>query len=203
MDPILEYIKHEKLPENINEARTHQLKAVCYTILDEKLYSKGFTSPLYLCDDKERAAYVLAKIHEGIWGNYSGGHSLVKKALRQGYYWPTMQKDTFEYVKKCNKSQLFAMLPYTQLEKLTSMTSFWPFAVWGINIIKALPTRTRGVKYVVVIVDYFTKWTETETLKTITTKKMIQLYYMNIVSRYGIPHKMVSDNGLQFNCVEF
>lgn len=89
------------------------------------------------------------------------------------------------------------------MEKLTLMTRLWPFAVWGIDLIGSLPTITRGIKYAIVAIDYFTKWVKTKPLKLITTKKMVQLCYKNIVCRYRIPYKIVSDNGLQFNCAEF
>lgn len=59
------------------------------------------------------------------------------------------------------------------------------------------------MKYVVVTIDYFTKWVEAEPLKSITTKKMVKFYYKNIICHYGIPHKIISDNGLQFDCPEF
>ena len=125
------------------------------------------------------------------------------KALRQGYYWPTMQRDALDYVRKCDKCQRFATVPHAPPEMLTSMTSPWPFAVWGIDLIGSLPTGTGGVKYVVVAVDYFTKWVEAEPLSTITSKRMVQFCYKNIVCRYGIPNKIVSDNGLQFDSAEF
>ena len=65
------------------------------------------------------------------------------------------------------------------------MQSPWPFAVWGIDLIRSLPTGKGGVKYAVVAVDYFTKWAEAETLTTITTKKVLDFVVKNIICRYG------------------
>lgn len=84
-----------------------------------------------------------------------------------------------------------------------TMTSPWPFSIWGIDLIGALPTRKGGVKYFIVAVDYFTKWVEVELLKSITVEKIVKFCYNNIICQYGIPHKIVSDNGLQFDCPEF
>ena len=67
--------------------------------------------------------------------------------------------------------------------------------MWGINLIGSLPTGKGGVKYAVVAVDYFTKWTEAELLATITSKKVLDFMVKNIVCRYGMPRKIVSDNG--------
>lgn len=95
------------------------------------------------------------------------------------------------------------MISHGPPEKLTIMTSPWPFAIWGINLIGSLPIGTGNVKYTVVSVDYFTKWVEAEPLNSITARKMVKFCYKNIICHYGILHKIVSDNGLQFDCPEF
>ena len=82
------------------------------------------------------------------------------------------------------------------------MTSPLPFAVWGLDLIGSLPTGKGGVKYAI-IVDYFTKWTEAEPLASITTKKSLDFVIKNIVCSYGLPRKIVSDNGTQFENNEF
>ena len=97
-----------------------------------------------------------------------GGHSPSKKIIRQGYFWPTIKADSFDYVKKCDKCQWFATIPRAPPSELTMMTSPWPFVIWGIDLIGSLPTGKGGVKYIVVAVDYFTKWTEAKPLATIT-----------------------------------
>ena len=79
------------------------------------------------------------------------------------------------------------------------MQSPWPFAVWGIDLIGYLPIGKGGVKYAVVAVDYFTKWAKAEPLATKTTKKVLDFVIKNIVCRYGLPRKIVSDNGTQFD----
>lgn len=83
------------------------------------------------------------------------------------------------------------------------MTSPWLFFVWGIDLIGSLPTGKRGVKYAIVAVDYFTKWTEVEPLKSIIAKKSLDFVIKNIVCRYGLPRKIVSDNGTSLESDEF
>ncbi|XP_074337232.1 uncharacterized protein LOC141674424 [Apium graveolens] len=84
----------------------------------------------------------------------------------------------------------------------TSLMSPWPFAMWGIDLIEELPKAKGGVKYAVVSVDYFTKWAEAEPLATITTKKLKEFVHKTIVCRYGIPYKLISNNGKQFDIKE-
>ena len=52
---------------------------------------------------------------------------------------------------------------------------------------------------VAVVVDYFTKWAEAEPLASITTKKVLDFVVKNIICRFGLPAKIVSDNGNQFD----
>ena len=81
----------------------------------------------------------------------------------------------------------------SHLEVLISMTSPWPFAVWGIDLIGRLLKGRDSVQYTVVAVDYFTKWVEVKALVSITPAKIKEFIYRNIVCRYGVPHTVVSD----------
>ena len=95
--------------------------------------------PLQRCVGPEEARYLMTEIHSGVCGNHSGGKALSHKCLRQGYYWPTMDQDTKEFVKKCLKCQQFARLIKSHPEPLTSVMSTWPFAKWSLDVIGPLP----------------------------------------------------------------
>ena len=84
-----------------------------------------------------------------------------------------------------------------------SITSPWPFVVWGIDLIGRLLEGRGSVPYAVVVVDYFTKWVEVEALASITPAKIKEFIYKNIFCQYGVPHTIVFDNGKQFDCEEF
>ena len=155
--------------------------------------------PLLRCITPKKAREMMREVHEGFCGDHAEGKSLSKKILRQGYFWATMNEDSMEFVRKCDKCQRFSKIPCAAPNELKQMQSPWPFAVWGIDLIGSLPTGKGGVKYAVVAVDYFTKWAEAEPLATITTKKVLDFVIKNIVCRYGLPRKIVSDNGTQFD----
>ena len=157
MTPIIQYLKDGMLPEDKRKARLLRLKVVRYTIYDDRLYKRGFSTPLLKCVDLEKGNYILQEIHKGICGNHAGGQSLVYKALRQGCIWPTMKINAMDFAKKCDKCQRFFNIPRLHPELLTSMTSPWPFTVWGIDLIGPMPTTCPTFKYTVVAVDYFTK----------------------------------------------
>ena len=114
-----------------------------------------------------------------------------------------MKKDCIDYVCKCEQCQRYVKIPRAPLIEITLMTSPWPFAVWGIDLVGSLPTGKGGVKYAIVAVDYYTKWVEAEPMNTITSRKALDFVINNIVCRYGLPYKIVSDNGKQFDSAHF
>ena len=82
---------------------------------------------------------------------------------------------------------------------LNSLSSLWPFAVWGIDIIGEIrPNASNGHKYIVVVIDYFSRWIEVESFGTLKAKQMAKFIEKSLICRYGVPHHIVKDNGIQF-----
>ena len=79
------------------------------------------------------------------------------------------------------------------------MTVPWPFAQWGLDIMGPFPTTIRQLKFLVVGIDYFTKWVEAEALATITEKNLRSFVWRCLICRFGIPKVLVSDNEKQFD----
>lgn len=90
MDPIISYIWDVVLPSDKLRARKIIAQASRYTIIDGVLYRRWYTLPFLRCLNEDDTDYVLREVHEGVCGNHSGARSLAHKALRQGYFWPTM-----------------------------------------------------------------------------------------------------------------
>ena len=84
--------------------------------------------PYLKCVDADEAKYILEEIHGGIYGNHAGPRSLVSKAIRTGYFWPTMQGDALELIKKCEKCQRFGNFQRLPAERMTTITFSWSFA---------------------------------------------------------------------------
>lgn len=126
MDPILAYIKDERLPSDPSEARKIRVRLSRFTILNDELYKRGFSLSFLKCLDSGDAMYVLRKIHEGICGNHLSSRSLVGKVVQAGYFWPTMQKDAVEIIQKCDKCQQFENVQHVPLEHQANISSPWP-----------------------------------------------------------------------------
>ncbi|CAL8167597.1 unnamed protein product [Prunus armeniaca] len=112
MDPIHDYLTHGVLPEDKAEARRVWYKSSRYLIINNKLYKRGFSLPYLRCLTPDEANYVLREIHKGVCGNHAGTRSLAHKALRQGYYWPTLQADAQKIAQTCPKCQEYAVVPH-------------------------------------------------------------------------------------------
>ena len=86
---------------------------------------------------------------------------------------------------------------------MTTISSPWHFARWGIDIMGPLPQGKRQTKFLLVVIDYFTKWVEAEALAMITETKVQYFIWKNIVCRFEIPKTIISDNKLQFDSQAF
>ncbi|GJW19942.1 reverse transcriptase domain-containing protein [Tanacetum coccineum] len=83
-------------------------------------------------------------------------------------------------------------------QNLTPITSPWPFYKWGIDIAGPFPEGQGKVKFLIVAIDYFTKWIEAKAVATITGNQVKKFVWDNIVCRFGLPGEIISDNGKQF-----
>jgi hypothetical protein len=141
----------------------------------------------------------MEEVHGGECGPHMNGRMLAKKLLRMGYYWSTMESDCAQYVRKCEKCQCHADFAKRPAIDLQTLSSPWPFSTWGIYIIgKINPSASNGHEFILVAIDYFTKWVEAESFRAVKTKQVIKFVKEHILCRFGVPHKIVTDNGVQF-----
>jgi len=109
MDPILKFLESDILPEEKVEAEKIRRKAPRFWLSeDKKLYKRSFSGLYLLSIHPEMSESLLEELHEGICGSYTGGRFLSHRVITQGYWWPNMQKEAQEYVKKCDQCQRFA-----------------------------------------------------------------------------------------------
>jgi len=146
-------------------------------MLNKDLYRRGYSAPLLKCIIRDQAEYVFKEIHERVCNKHSGVRTMVAKILRVGYYWPTVQGDCAEHVKKCVKCQEFVPLNHLKPEVLHNLTSPWSFVVWGMDIIDPFAPGKGQTKFLLDRVNYFTKWIEAEPLASISTKNVQNLVW--------------------------
>ncbi|GJZ27915.1 reverse transcriptase domain-containing protein [Tanacetum coccineum] len=157
------------------------------------LYTKSFLRPWLRCMGPLQANYVLREIHKGSCSMHAGTRSVVAKALRIGYYWPTMHKDIRELIRACQNRQVYKPIPRNLQQTLTLITSPWPFYKWEIDIAGPFPEGPGKVNFLIVVVDI-----EEKPVATINDNQIKKFVWDNIVCRFGLPGEIISDNGKQF-----
>ena len=149
------YISTGQLPTDRDKAYKLQIQAPRFSLIDGQLFKRSLGGPYLKCLTPEQSQYVLAKLHEGICENHHSGRTLAHRAHTQGYYWPTMKADATDYTRKCDCYQRLAPILKSPLQDLISISSPWPFAQWGIDIVGPLPTAPAQKKLQLVATDYF------------------------------------------------
>ena len=111
------------------------------------MYKRSFSGPYLLCIHPKTSELLLEELHEGICRSHTRGRSLSYRAIMQGYWWQNMQKEAQEYVKKCDQCQRFAPNIHQPGGVLNPLSSPWPFAQWGLDIVGPFPKQqvTRNI----------------------------------------------------------
>jgi ribonuclease HI len=146
------------------EARTKP-----YVIIEGELYKHGVYSPLLKCLSRSEGIELMKEIHAGLCGSHIGSRPLLGKVFRQGFYWPKAVSDAAELVQKCENYKKCAR-DQKQPSSLTQLIQpTWPLQRWGQDLLGPLPPAQGNLRYVVVAVEYFSKWIEEKPLATITS----------------------------------
>ncbi|GJS15298.1 reverse transcriptase domain-containing protein [Tanacetum coccineum] len=184
--PIGENKKADALKKITSTSFAHQSKQV----LMEELREKSIDEQEILAVVEEEGHTWMTPVHEylteGILPEgkkkarairrkagsmHSGPRSVVAKALRLGYYWPTMHTDARNLIRACNDCQVHR-----------PVTSPWPFYKWGIDIAGPFPEGPDKVKFLIVAMDCFTKWIEAKPVATITGAQIKKFVWDNVLS---------------------
>jgi hypothetical protein len=142
---IRDYQKENILPEDHVSAERIVRLAKRYAVVEGDLYRRGANSILMRCITQEEGRELLTEIHGGECGSHSSSRTLVGKAFRHGFYWPTALQDAVEMVKSCKACQFHAKQIHTRAQALQMIPPSWPFAVWGGGYPGTIPQGHRQV----------------------------------------------------------
>src|SRR6266542_3424827 len=108
-----------------------------------------------------------------------------------------MKNDIKSYIQTCDQCQRRGKT--TDENELHSIKIKEPFYQWGIDIVGPLTETPRGNKYIVVAIDYFTKYPEARVLTNANAKSVANFIYKDIICRHGCPRKIISNRETHFN----
>jgi transposase InsO family protein len=171
--------------------------AKLYAVVEGDLYRRGANDIHMRCITQEEGRELLTEILGGECGSHSSSRTLVGKAFRHGFYWPTALQDATEMVKSCKACQFHTKQIHTPAQTLQMIPPSWPFAVWGVDILGPFPRAVGGYRYLFVAIDKFTKWPEATPMVNITQGAAVA-FLKSIVCRFGVPNCIITDNGTQF-----
>ena len=116
---------------------------------------------------------------------------MASKVIRAWFFWPTVREDCVRYAQRCKQCQMHTDWHKAPPEELRSIYSPWPFHTWGIDILGPFPLAIRQMKYLIVAIEYFTKWIEAEPVAQITAHKVQHFVWKNIVCLFGVPRCLI------------
>ncbi|GJT62788.1 reverse transcriptase domain-containing protein [Tanacetum coccineum] len=149
------------------------------------------------CVSGQEALDILKACHSGPTGGHYGANYTARKIFDSGFYWPTIYKDAHDFVTHCDICQRQGKITQRDGEMpQNSIQVCEIFDIWGIDFMGPFPS-SRGNKYILVAVDYLSKWVEAKALPT-NDARVVCKFLKTLFSRFGAPRAIISDRGTHF-----
>nr|GEU80056.1 reverse transcriptase domain-containing protein [Tanacetum cinerariifolium] len=148
------------------------------------------------CVSGQEAIEILKACHYGPTGGHHSLNYIAKKVFDSGFYWPTIYRDAQDLVKNCDICQRQGKISQRDEMPQNSFQVCENFDVWGIDIMVPFPS-SKGNKYILVAVDYLSKWVEAKALPT-NDARVVCKFLKNLFARFGTPRAIISDRGTHF-----
>ena len=164
---------------------------------DPFLFKQGPDLIIRRCVPEREMKDILFHCHASPTGGHFGGARTAAKVLECGFYWPTLYKDSYDYVKRCDRCQRVGNISRRHEMPLTNILEVELFDVWGIDFMGPYPPSF-GNLYILLAVDYVSKWVEAVATSTNDAQVVVKFLKKNIFSRFGTPRAIISDEGTHF-----
>ncbi|GJW38531.1 reverse transcriptase domain-containing protein [Tanacetum coccineum] len=148
------------------------------------------------CVSGQEALDILKACHSGPTGGHYGANYTARKIFDSGFYWPTIYKDAHDFVTHCDICQRQGKITQRDEMPQNSIQVCEIFDIWGIDFMGPFPS-SRGNKYILVAVDYLSKWVEAKALPT-NDARVVCKFLKTLFSRFGAPRAIISDRGTHF-----
>ncbi|GJT53523.1 reverse transcriptase domain-containing protein [Tanacetum coccineum] len=145
------------------------------------------------CVDGQEAMDILQACHHGPTGGHHGPNYTAKKVFDSGFFWPTIYRDAHDMVTHCDSCQRQGKISQRDEMPQNPVQICEIFDVWGIDFMGPFPSSQRNC-YILVAVDYVSKWVEPKALHTNDARFVIK-FLKQLFSRFGTPRAIISDRG--------
>eukprot|EP00253_Pinus_taeda_P009637 PITA_09637 len=176
-----------------------RMKSSKFCVIDGALFWKNHEGILLNCLSMNETNSIMKEFHAGHCGGHLYWKSTADKILRAGYYWPSLFADVKKFVVSCHKCQIFEEKRKLLPLPLKPISTEKPFQLWGLDFIGEIhPSSSGQHKWILTAADYFTKWIEAIPCRQANESTIIQFLEGNILSRFGCPEKIITDNAATF-----
>ncbi|GKA33144.1 reverse transcriptase domain-containing protein [Tanacetum coccineum] len=134
--------------------------------------------------------------NNGPTGGHYGANYTAKKVFDSGFYWPTIYKDAHDLVTRCDTCQRQGKISQRDEMPQNSIQVCEIFDVWGIDFMGSFPS-SRGNKYILMAVDYLSKWVKAKALPT-NDARVVCKFLKSLFARFGAPRAIISDRETHF-----
>ncbi|GJW36781.1 reverse transcriptase domain-containing protein [Tanacetum coccineum] len=139
---------------------------------------------------------ILEHSHTGPTGGHYGADITARKVFESGFYWSIIFRDAARYIRNCDACQSAGNISTRNQMPLTNILVSEVFDIWGIDFIGPFPS-SRNNKYILVDVDYVSKWVKAEALPT-NDSRMVVKFLRKLFSKFRVPKALISDRGTHF-----
>nr|GEX38150.1 reverse transcriptase domain-containing protein [Tanacetum cinerariifolium] len=129
-------------------------------------------------------------------GDHHGPNFTAKKVFDVGFFWPTIYRDAHKLVKSCDSCQRQGKISQRDEMPQNVIQVCEIFDVWGIDFIGPFPS-SRGNMYILVVVDYLSKWVEAKALPTNDARVVVK-FLKSLFARFGTSRAIISDRETHF-----
>lgn len=136
----------------------------------------------------------------GTVGGHYSGKPTTEKVLTIGLWWPTLHKYVMEFSRSCDVCQQIGKPARRDEIPLNPKITLQAFDKWVIDFVGSInpPGRRTGSRYIIIVIDYLTRWAEAKLVKDCSAATGAQFIFKNIISRFGCPRILMSDQGTHF-----
>ncbi|RDX74646.1 Pol polyprotein, partial [Mucuna pruriens] len=199
---IKEYLQKGTYPKGATEngKRTLRRLAADFFLSGLVLYKRSMDLTLLRYVDDQEAKQIIEEVHKGIFGTHTNGHALARKILKAGYYCTKIESDCCQHVKRCLKCQVYADNIHVAPSALHNLTSSWLFFMWDLDMIGPIESKASNKhRFILVAIDYFTKWVEAALYANVTKSIMVKFIKKDIICQYRLPVHIITNNGINLN----
>ncbi|KAH9803520.1 hypothetical protein KPL71_001801 [Citrus sinensis] len=196
---IVTYLATGQIPEHwTKQDRTKFLSKVKDFFWDNPYLFKYCADHIIRrCVPDNEIKSVISFCHEQACGGHFSAKKTATKILQCGFYWPTLFHDAYIFCSLCDRCQRMGSISKRNMMPLNPILVVEIFDVWGIDFMGPFPPSF-GYQYILVAVDYVSKWVEAIPCKTNDHRVVVKFLKSNILSRFGFPRTIISDGGTHF-----